>query len=222
MALRVTAKSPDRLPAVTGLRPIVDIYSTFLQRAFDHIFQEVALQNLPVTFMLDRAGLAGPDGRVSNNRYHFYATAAEAISRKMTSPTIGSRKIEAITKSGSNRFQGAHAFDVHRGAHADVRGPADVVDVRHQRDLAALAQHDHRVADPHDEPHVVLHDHQRDAGAADAAQGLAEVEARELPQRLARARHVQRAGVDSGVGDGGNSGGGDAGIDTPKDQGGGC
>ncbi len=48
--------------AKAGLRPIVDIYSTFLQRAFDHIFQEVALQNLPVTFMLDRGGLAGPDG----------------------------------------------------------------------------------------------------------------------------------------------------------------
>jgi 1-deoxy-D-xylulose-5-phosphate synthase len=45
-----------------GLRPIVDIYSTFLQRAYDHIFQEVALQNLPVTFMMDRGGLAGPDG----------------------------------------------------------------------------------------------------------------------------------------------------------------
>jgi 1-deoxy-D-xylulose-5-phosphate synthase len=45
-----------------GLRPIVDIYSTFLQRSFDQIFQEVSLQNLPVTFMLDRGGLAGPDG----------------------------------------------------------------------------------------------------------------------------------------------------------------
>lgn len=44
------------------MRPIVDIYSTFLQRSFDQIFQEVALQNLPVTFMLDRGGLAGPDG----------------------------------------------------------------------------------------------------------------------------------------------------------------
>ncbi len=48
--------------AKVGLRPIVDIYSTFLQRAYDQIFQEVALQNLPVTFMLDRSGLAGPDG----------------------------------------------------------------------------------------------------------------------------------------------------------------
>jgi 1-deoxy-D-xylulose-5-phosphate synthase len=48
--------------AKTGVRPIVDIYSTFLQRSFDQIFQEVALQNLPVVFTLDRAGLTGPDG----------------------------------------------------------------------------------------------------------------------------------------------------------------
>ena len=45
-----------------GQRPIVDIYSTFLQRSYDQIFQEVCLQNLPVTFMMDRAGLTGPDG----------------------------------------------------------------------------------------------------------------------------------------------------------------
>lgn len=48
--------------AKAGARPIIDIYSTFLQRSFDQIFQEVALQNLPVTFMLDRSGLTGPDG----------------------------------------------------------------------------------------------------------------------------------------------------------------
>ena len=48
--------------AKAGMRPIAAIYSTFLQRAYDQIFQEVALQKLPVTFMLDRAGLTGPDG----------------------------------------------------------------------------------------------------------------------------------------------------------------
>jgi 1-deoxy-D-xylulose-5-phosphate synthase len=48
--------------AKAGMRPIVDIYSTFLQRSFDQIFQEVALQNLPVAFTLDRSGLTGPDG----------------------------------------------------------------------------------------------------------------------------------------------------------------
>ena len=45
-----------------GLRPIVDIYSTFLQRSYDQIFQEVCLQNLPVVFMMDRAGLTAEDG----------------------------------------------------------------------------------------------------------------------------------------------------------------
>jgi 1-deoxy-D-xylulose-5-phosphate synthase len=48
--------------AKAGLRPIVDIYSTFLQRSYDQVFQEVALQKLPVTFLMDRAGLTGPDG----------------------------------------------------------------------------------------------------------------------------------------------------------------
>ena len=47
--------------AKAGMRPIAAIYSTFLQRAYDQLFQEVALQNLPVTFSLDRAGLTGPD-----------------------------------------------------------------------------------------------------------------------------------------------------------------
>jgi len=48
--------------AKAGLKPIVDIYSTFLQRSFDQIFQEVCLQNLHVVFAMDRAGLTGPEG----------------------------------------------------------------------------------------------------------------------------------------------------------------
>ncbi|MBN2561112.1 MAG: 1-deoxy-D-xylulose-5-phosphate synthase [Phycisphaerae bacterium] len=47
-----------------GLRPVVAIYSTFLQRAFDQVFQEVVLQGLPVIFCMDRAGLVGGDGAV--------------------------------------------------------------------------------------------------------------------------------------------------------------
>lgn len=57
--------------AKVGMRPIVNIYSTFLQRAYDHIFQEVALQDLPVTFMLDRGGLAGPDGPTHHGVFDF-------------------------------------------------------------------------------------------------------------------------------------------------------
>ena len=48
--------------ACEGLRPVVAIYSTFLQRAYDQLIHDVALQNLPVTFAIDRAGVVGGDG----------------------------------------------------------------------------------------------------------------------------------------------------------------
>ena len=48
--------------AKSGMIPIVDIYSTFLQRAYDQIFQEASLQNLPIIFAVDRSGLVGSDG----------------------------------------------------------------------------------------------------------------------------------------------------------------
>ena len=48
--------------ACEGVHPVVAIYSTFLQRAYDQVIHDVALQNLPVLFAVDRAGLVGPDG----------------------------------------------------------------------------------------------------------------------------------------------------------------
>jgi 1-deoxy-D-xylulose-5-phosphate synthase len=48
--------------AVAGMKPVVAIYSTFLQRAYDQLIHDVALQNLPVVFALDRGGLVGADG----------------------------------------------------------------------------------------------------------------------------------------------------------------
>ncbi len=48
--------------ACEGLKPVVAIYSTFLQRGYDQLIHDVALQNLPVLFAIDRAGLVGPDG----------------------------------------------------------------------------------------------------------------------------------------------------------------
>ncbi|MBV9110583.1 MAG: 1-deoxy-D-xylulose-5-phosphate synthase, partial [Gemmatimonadetes bacterium] len=49
--------------ATQGVKPVVAIYSTFLQRAYDSIVHDVALQELPVTFVMDRAGIAGDDGQ---------------------------------------------------------------------------------------------------------------------------------------------------------------
>jgi len=55
--------------AVEGLKPVVAIYSTFLQRGYDQLIHDVALQNLPVVFALDRAGLVGSDGATHQGSY---------------------------------------------------------------------------------------------------------------------------------------------------------
>ncbi len=55
--------------ALQGLRPIVAIYSTFLARAYDQIIQDVALQNLPVIFAIDRAGIVGEDGPTHHGNF---------------------------------------------------------------------------------------------------------------------------------------------------------
>lgn len=55
--------------ACRGLRPVVAIYSTFLQRAYDQLIHDVCLQKLPVVFAIDRAGLVGGDGSTHNGNY---------------------------------------------------------------------------------------------------------------------------------------------------------
>jgi 1-deoxy-D-xylulose-5-phosphate synthase len=55
--------------AAEGLKPVVAIYSTFLQRAYDQLIHDVALQNLPVMFAVDRAGLVGSDGATHQGSY---------------------------------------------------------------------------------------------------------------------------------------------------------
>ena len=83
--IHLLAKYPDRIfdvgiaeghcvtfaagMATTGLKPFVAIYSTFLQRAIDHVIHDVAIQNLPVRFMIDRAGLVGSDGPTHQGVY---------------------------------------------------------------------------------------------------------------------------------------------------------
>lgn len=57
--------------ACDGLKPVVAIYSTFLQRAYDQLIHDVAIQNLPVLFAIDRAGLVGPDGPTHAGSFDF-------------------------------------------------------------------------------------------------------------------------------------------------------
>lgn len=57
--------------ATQGMRPVAAIYSTFLQRAFDQVIHDVCIQNLPVIFAMDRAGLVGDDGRTHHGVFDF-------------------------------------------------------------------------------------------------------------------------------------------------------
>jgi len=67
--------------AYQGLRPVTAVYSTFLQRAYDQVFQEVCLQDVPVILMLDRAGVVGADGPTHHGLYD--------LSYLRTLPNIG-------------------------------------------------------------------------------------------------------------------------------------
>ncbi len=55
--------------ACEGLKPVVAIYSTFLQRAYDQLIHDIGIQNLPVTFVMDRAGIVGADGPTHQGQY---------------------------------------------------------------------------------------------------------------------------------------------------------
>jgi 1-deoxy-D-xylulose-5-phosphate synthase len=57
--------------ATQGMRPVATIYSTFLQRAYDQVIHDVCIQNLPVIFAMDRAGLVGDDGRTHHGIFDF-------------------------------------------------------------------------------------------------------------------------------------------------------
>ncbi len=93
--------------ACEGLRPVVAIYSTFLQRAYDQLIHDVALQNLPVTFAIDRAGLVGGDGATHQGSYDLsylrcipnlivMAPADENECRQMLFTAVESRQPAAV------------------------------------------------------------------------------------------------------------------------------
>jgi len=99
--------------AVEGLRPVVAIYSTFLQRAYDQLIHDVALQNLPVVFAVDRAGLVGSDGATHQGAYDLsylrcipnivlMAPADENECRQMlyTASTLGSPAVVRYPRGG--------------------------------------------------------------------------------------------------------------------------
>jgi 1-deoxy-D-xylulose-5-phosphate synthase len=62
--------------ACEGMKPVVAIYSTFLQRAYDQLIHDVQIQNLPIVFAIDRAGLVGADGQPTTAATTWFTCAA--------------------------------------------------------------------------------------------------------------------------------------------------
>ncbi len=78
--------------ATQGVRPVCAIYSTFLQRAYDNIIHDIAIQKLPVTFLMDRAGLVGEDGQTHMGLYDIaYLLAVPGMT--VTAPKDGTELI---------------------------------------------------------------------------------------------------------------------------------
>jgi 1-deoxy-D-xylulose-5-phosphate synthase len=99
--------------ATRGLRPVAAIYSTFLQRAYDSIIHDVAVQNLPVVFCLDRAGLVGEDGETHMGLYDIaYLLAVPNMT--VTAPKDSTEMLALL-----------RAAVEHRGGPFSIRYPRD-------------------------------------------------------------------------------------------------
>ena len=130
--------------AAEGFRPVVAVYSTFLQRAFDQVFHDVCLMNLPVTFALDRAGIVGDDGPTHHGLYDMaylrilpnlvvMAPKDEAEMRHMLLTALEHNGPAAIrfprsAATGADIFPRPHALPIGKGEQ-----------LRQGRDVALLA-----------------------------------------------------------------------------------
>ncbi len=108
--------------AMGGLHPVVCIYSTFLQRAFDQVMCDVALHNLPVTFVLDRAGVTGPDG--SSHHGMFDLSYLRMVPNLVVSTPRDAAELGRLTATAV-RHPGPFAIRYPRGAAGEL-----VVDIR--------------------------------------------------------------------------------------------
>jgi 1-deoxy-D-xylulose-5-phosphate synthase len=112
--------------ATEGIRPVCAIYSTFLQRAYDNVIHDVAIQHLPVVFAMDRAGLVGEDGPTHMGLYDIaYMLAVPGM--VVTAPKNG-REMIALVKSGLEQANGPFCVRYPRDATPDVVPPASEID----------------------------------------------------------------------------------------------
>ena len=104
--------------ATRGVKPVVAIYSTFLQRAYDNIIHDCAIQHLPVVFAMDRAGLVGEDGETHAGLYDIaYMLAVPGVT--VTAPKDG-REMLALLRAGVEQNLGPFALRYPRDVAPDV------------------------------------------------------------------------------------------------------
>jgi 1-deoxy-D-xylulose-5-phosphate synthase len=113
--------------ATRGLRPVVAIYSTFLQRAYDNVIHDVAIQSLPVVFCMDRAGLVGEDGETHMGLYDIaYMLAVPGMT--VTAPRDGASML-GLLRAGAAHLGGPFCLRYPRDSVPDAVVPSiqDVV-----------------------------------------------------------------------------------------------
>ena len=120
--------------AMAGMHPVVAIYSTFLNRAFDQLLMDVALLKLPVTLVLDRAGITGSDG-ASHNGVWDMALTSIVPGIRVAAPRDGARLVEELREAVAVT-DGPTVVRFPKGRIADdveaVERTADGVDVLHR------------------------------------------------------------------------------------------
>ena len=116
-----------------GLHPVVAVYSTFLNRAFDQVLMDVALHRLPVTFVLDRAGVTGDGRRLAQRHVGHVDPAPSCPGLRLAAPrdeaTLREALREAVAVTDGPtvvRFPKGAAAGRHPGA-ASGAGPVDVL-----------------------------------------------------------------------------------------------
>jgi 1-deoxy-D-xylulose-5-phosphate synthase len=112
--------------ATRGLHPFCVIYSTFLQRAYDNVIHDVAIQHLPVVFAMDRAGLVGEDGPTHMGLYDIaYMLAVPGMA--VTAPKNGTEML-ALLKTAAAHKAGPFSIRYPRDASPEVVGPISGID----------------------------------------------------------------------------------------------
>lgn len=107
--------------ATRGVRPVCAIYSTFLQRAYDNVIHDVAIQHLPVVFAMDRAGLVGEDGPTHMGLYDIaYMLAVPGMT--VAAPKNG-REMLGLLRTAVSHDGGPFAFRYPRDATPDIVPP---------------------------------------------------------------------------------------------------